>query len=66
MSMEWVRASYGVPAKRGGRVRLGPEFTSWAGREGTITSADHRLRARLDGDKSPIVLHPTWALEYLT
>lgn len=67
MSLEFVRHSYRVPAKRGGRVRLGDGFgAGLRGREGVITSADHRLRVRLDGDKHTTVLHPTWELEYLT
>lgn len=67
MSLEFIRHNYHVPAKRGVRVRLGLGFgPDFAGREGTITYADHRLRVRLDGDKRPIILHPTWELEYLT
>jgi hypothetical protein len=58
MSMEYVRRYYGVPAKRGGRIRF-------RGMGGTITSADHHLRARMD-DGSRVILHPTWQVEYLT
>lgn len=57
MSMEWVRRNYGVPAKRGGRIRF-------CGVGGTITSADHRLRVRMD-DGRRVILHPTWEVEYL-
>lgn len=51
MSMSYVRRYYGVPAIRGGRV-------SYLGREGRITSADHRLRVRFDGDTFTSVIHP--------
>jgi hypothetical protein len=39
--MEWIRRNYSVPAKRGGRVRF-------FGVEGTIASATHYLRVRMD------------------
>lgn len=40
MSMEYIRRFYGVPAKRGGRVRL----KAWDGEtEGTITSATNQV-----------------------
>lgn len=67
MSLEFIRHNYKVPAKRGGRVRLGQGFNeNLAGRTGTIVSGDSRLWVRLDGDKHPVFLHPTWELEYLT
>lgn len=65
MSMEWIRKSYGVPAKRGGRIEYtggrAPEF-------GTIVSArEGRLRIRLDGMEytRPLPFHPTYELRYL-
>lgn len=58
MSMEWVRRNYGVPARRGGRVKF-------FGVEGVITSATHYLRVRMD-DGRRVLLHPTWKVEYLT
>lgn len=57
MSMEWIRRHYAVPAKRGGRVRF-------FGIEGTIMSATHYLRVRMD-DGRRVLLHPTWKVEYL-
>lgn len=63
MSMQKIRDSYGVPAKRGGRV----EYTG-NGRNvpGQITGAKGALlRVRLDGDKFSILFHPTWQLRYL-
>lgn len=64
MSMAWIRKTYGVPAKRGGRVLYTgngrPEY-------GTIKSARcGRLNVLLDGEKYTIPLHPTWELSYIT
>jgi len=67
MSMREIRKTYGVPAKRGGRI----EFSSVSDRflrRGTITSArGAHLRVRWDGDKRtwPAPLHPTWRVRYL-
>lgn len=63
MSLEYIRKTYGVPAKRGGRVEYTGDGTP---ERGTITSADGaRLRVRLDGLKHPAHFHPTWKLRYL-
>lgn len=65
MSLDYIRKTYGVPAKRGGRV----EYTDPAGRKvlGTITSArDARLNIRMDGcTHAGGPFHPTWNLRYL-
>jgi hypothetical protein len=60
MSMKHIRDTYGVPAKRGGRIRF-------EGRDiGTIVAARHgRLRIRFEGQKRIAFLHPTWEVEYL-
>jgi hypothetical protein len=65
MSMEWVRKTYGVPAKRGGRIiytgSSEPEY-------GTIVGTrSGRLLIRLDGMKytHPLPFHPTYELRYL-
>lgn len=62
MSLDWIRASYGVPAKRGGRI----EYTgSHQPRMGTITGArDGHLLIRLDGNPRSTPFHPTWELRY--
>jgi len=65
MSMAAVRKRYGVPAKRGARVRYTGE-----GKDkpelGTIASTrGHHLRIRLDGIKGTHIFHPIWELEYL-
>ena len=64
MSMEYVRKTYGVPAKRGGRVLYTGDHSG--ARYGTITGASHRIRVRFDGFKFSLPLHPTWMVEYLT
>ena len=64
MSMEQIRKSRGVPAKRGGRVLYKGKVNNW--REGTIVGArGGYLQIRLDGDKHAGSYHPTWMLEYL-
>lgn len=65
MSMDYIRQTYGVPAKRGGRVRVrfdSPDELN--GREGTITSATSYVKVRLDGEKRPDIFYPL-ELEYL-
>lgn len=63
MSMDWVQKTYGVPARRGGRV----EYTGGAAPQlGTIKSASGgRLNIQLDGAKHAMPFHPTWELRYL-
>ena len=67
MSMAYIRSTYGVPAKRGARVR----HTTLGGMVilGRITSADYRLRVTLDepikGFPMKVYLHPAWRIEYL-
>jgi hypothetical protein len=64
MSMDYIRRTYGVPAKRGSRVEYMYPTTS---RRGTITGArGARLRVKLDGDKHSRVFHPTWNLKYVS
>ena len=67
MSMDYIRKRYGVPAKRGGRVRYigNPDGKPV---DGTITGAvagTMHLYVRLDGNKRSYHFHPTWKLEYL-
>lgn len=64
MSMEYIRETYNVPAKRGGRV----EYLANDGEllEGTITgSSGAYLLIRLDNARHSGRYHPTWALKYL-
>ncbi len=59
MTAEYVRWFYGVPAKRGSRILF-------EGKPGTIVAFDQQyLKVRMDGEKKPIRLHPTWEVEYL-
>jgi hypothetical protein len=61
MGMEYVRKTYKVPAKRGGRVAW------WDARfnmflYGRITSASHYVHVRFDGECHPTYrakIHPT-------
>lgn len=62
MSLDCIRHHYGVPAKKGGRVR----YTNGRVREGTITGArGAHLTIRMDGDSFAQPYHPTWDLQYL-
>jgi len=63
MSMQYIRDTYGVPAKRGARV----EYEAAGGpRLGTVTSSKGpHLLIRLDGDIHSLPFHPTWRLRYL-
>lgn len=64
MTMQYIRDTYKVPAKRGGRV-----IYQGNGKDakGVITGSDGaRLRIRLDGDKHSCIFHPTWKIQYLT
>lgn len=63
MSLQYIRDTYGVPAKCGGRVAFTGDGTR---QEGTIVSARGQyLRVRMDVDGFVSVLHPTWKLEFL-
>lgn len=63
MTIAWVRKTYAVPAKVGGRV----EYSGTAPSQfGTICGAQGgHLRIRLDGQKHALPYHPTWQLRYL-
>lgn len=60
--MQWFCDHYGVPAKRGGRIRFD-------GKPGRITSGSGgHLMIQLDDDPPGwrTRVHPTWRMEYLT
>lgn len=61
-SIDYIRTTYNVPAKVGGRV----EYTGNRKSElGTITGAQGaHLLIKLDGDKHSQPHHPTWELRY--
>ena len=61
--MDYIRRYYGVPAKRGGRVRYTGDGTP---KLGTITGTQGpHLVIRLDGERRTYGYHPMWRLEYL-
>lgn len=70
MSMDYIRKTYGVPAKRGGRLIYtdsdGVKFHC------TIKSATNSghlkvlVDDRVPGYRGRMKLHPTWNVEYLT
>lgn len=60
MSFDYIRKSYGVPAKRGARV-------TYEGNPAVITSSKGKyIRLRFDGKTNTHngVFHPTWSIEY--
>lgn len=57
MSLRYIRAYYGVPAKRGGRVRYA--WIDRASSEGRITGGSYLLSVRFDGDGRTYQFHPT-------
>ena len=61
--MQYIRETYKVPAKRGGRI----VYTGLGVKElGTITGArGAHILVRLDGYTESKPFHPTWCLEYL-
>lgn len=67
MSMEYIRRTYGVPAKRGTRIRYtDPGGVTWTGR---ITSARGQYLRVLVDDRVPgyrrrLLLHPAWQVTY--
>jgi hypothetical protein len=66
MSMEYIRRHYGVPAKRGGRVRFAPYGNRYLACEGVIVgSRGSFLRIRMGEETRSGLYHPTYDLEYL-
>lgn len=62
MSMQYIRDTYGVPVKRGGRVEFRGDGRL---KTGTIVNAiGPYLRVRIDGDDI-VTLHPTWEITYM-
>jgi len=62
MSLEYIRNYYGVPAKRGAKVRF---FFAGKWNIGKIVSGDHYLRIAPDEfPRNRLIFHPT-DVEYL-
>lgn len=63
MSMDYIRKTYGVPAKRGGRVAF---TNAEQAVEGTIVGCRGMyVRVRWDESGKTDTMHPTWMLRYL-
>lgn len=57
MSLEYIRRTYNVPAKRGATVKF-------QGKPGVIASSNGKyLRVRFGGKL--LTIHPTWEVEYI-
>ena len=66
MSMGYIRNYYGVPAKRGARVRYTPDGNRQLAHDGVIVgSRGAYLRVRMGDEKKIGTYHPTWEMEYL-
>lgn len=67
MSLEYIRCAYGVPAKRGARIRYtDPGGVVWTGRI-TAARGAHLLVLvddRVPGYRKRLKLHPTWNITY--
>lgn len=58
--LSYVREMYGVPAKEGMRVKYNGNFGMILRGEGPY------IVVRLEeGDREPVMLHPTWRIDYL-
>lgn len=67
MSLQYIRDTYGVPAKKGERVAFDEkDCPPLTGREGVITGASGpHVMVRFDGVKHAVPCHPK-ALRYLS
>lgn len=65
MTLHYIRTTYGVPAKRGAKVRFTPDSrdTPMVGR--IVGARAGLLRCRFEGSSRPWNCHPTWGIEYL-
>lgn len=64
MSLEYIRKTYGVPAKRGAPVRFTPDSRDKSMDGRIVGSRGALLRVRFDGFKKPWLCHPTWEMKY--
>jgi hypothetical protein len=65
MSMEYIRKTYGVPAKRGGHILFRKCVHEIPVKGEIVGSRGQYLRVRFPGHVVPLNLHPTWMIEYL-
>ena len=61
--MDYIRRTYSVPAKRGGRVAW---TTAENAAQGVIVGSHGQyLRVRMDDSGLTLTLHPTWMILYI-
>jgi hypothetical protein len=69
MSMDYIRKTYGVPAKRGGRlVYTDSDGVKFHCTIKSATNSGHLkvlVDDRVPGYRGRMKLHPTWHIEYL-
>lgn len=64
-SIAYLRSAYGIPAKKGMRVKLKKAYFNIPSDGGVITGAKHAyLRIRVDGEKHSRFFHPTYGVIY--
>lgn len=63
--MEYIRKHYGVPAKRGGRIRFTGTSDGCAVDASICSAKNGYLIVQFDHMKRRATLHPTWMVEYL-
>lgn len=64
-SIAYLRTAYGIPAKKGMRVKLKKAYFNIPSDGGVITGAKHAyLRIRVDGEKHSRFFHPTYGVIY--
>lgn len=63
MSMDYIRRTYQVPAKRGARVQF--TYAAQAVQGTIVGTRGHYLRVRWDESGLTHSMHPTWMLVYL-
>lgn len=67
MSMEYIRKTYNVPAKRGAKIMFQDHLKQW--HDGTIVaSRGQYLRVKIPTltSRDIVTLHPTFNVEYIT
>jgi hypothetical protein len=63
MSLDYITATYHVPASKGTRIRYTGGHSP---KLGTITGASGgHILVKFDGHKDSLPCHPTWKIEYL-
>ena len=65
MSMEYIRKTYGVPAKRGGNILFRKCIHDLPAKGVIVGARGQYLRVRFVGNLGIYSLHPTWMVEYL-